>query len=384
MFDTITQLLHPHDPERLEQAIRRHERLYLAAGRPDAFADLLSWTTLNRIVTPKPLVDGQIVLARENRFLPLEMSTVYSVAEGQRQRMPASIHALAEQGVSLVVNRIGRLVPEIEKLNRMLERRFGCGINTNAYISFNRDSAFKAHWDDHDVLVLQVAGHKRWWLYGHPHDHPVNGFAAFPKPGIAAGAVAEEQVLMSPGDILFVPRGDVHKAVVQGENSVHLTIALRPRLGHEAVAWLAEEAQADEAVLRRDILPFAAPEELDAQEAALRACLHRLVDRLDLRRFIAHDHARRDFDPALNLGLAHPVPPDTRVRSALLRRVDLPPGGGKVNVGKHQFTLTADQSRVLAAVQEAEIISVGALAAAMPGVDVATIVGQLAKIGLVE
>lgn len=384
MFDTVAQLLHPHEPEQLEQAIRRRERLYLPAGRPDAFADLLPWPVLNRIVTAKSLTDGQIALARENRFLPLEMSTILTLADAERQRSSAAIHALAEQGVSIVINWIGQLVPEIQAVNRMLERRLGCKISANAYVSFSRDSAFKAHWDSHDVLVLQVAGHKRWWLYGHPHDRPVNGFTVFDKPGVPADQAAERELVMSPGDILFVPRGDVHKAAVEGENSVHLTIGLQPRLGHEAIAWLAREAQAEEEILRRDILPISSPEELDAQEAALRAGLRRLVDRLDIRRFIADDHARREFEPALNLGRAFPATSDAAVRPALPRRVDLPPNGGNVALGGRTYNLTADQARVLTAVLKAEAVGVGELAAALPDVDVPAAVERLAKAGLVE
>ncbi|MEI7606647.1 MAG: cupin domain-containing protein, partial [Rhodospirillaceae bacterium] len=265
--------------------------MYLPAGCRDAFADLLPWPTLNHLITTKPLTNGQIALIRENRTLPLEMSTVLSLNDAQRQLSPAAIHALAAQGVSLVINRIGQLVPEIQTINRMLERHLGHTVNTNAYVSFREDSAFKAHWDDHNVLVLQLAGHKRWWLYGHPYAYPVKAPAFigphFPNPGSP-----EVELVMSPGDILFVPRGDVHKAVVEGENSLHLTIGLKPRLGHEVVAWLARTAQAEEEWLRRDVLPFASPDELDEQEAALRASLHRLVDRLDIRRFIADDHSK--------------------------------------------------------------------------------------------
>lgn len=384
MFDTIGQLLHPHEPEQLEQAIRRRERLYLPAGRADAFAGLLPWPVLNSIVTAKALSDGQIGLVRENRFLPLEMSTSLLPSSKYRERVSVSIHSLAEQGVSLVVNWIGRLVPEIEALNRIIERSLGCAVNTNAYVSFNKGSAFKAHWDDHDVLVLQVSGRKRWLLYGHPYDHPVKN-AAFAGPTFPDPGPVERELVMSPGDILFVPRGDVHKAVVEGESSVHLTIGLRPRLGHEAIAWLAREAQAEDAALRRDILPIASPEELDAQEAALRASLHRLVDRLDIRRFIADDHAGREFEPALNLGFTTPLASDTLVRPALLRRVDLPADGGKIVLGDRQVSLTTDQARVLTAVLKAEIISVGDLAAGAAGIDdVPAVVGQLAKIGLVE
>lgn len=384
MFDSIAQLLSPHEPEQLEQAIHRHERLYLPTGHPDAFVPLLSWATLNRIITAEELLGGKTTLIRNTRILPVEMSAAFLTHLWQWRRSPEAIHGLIDQGVSIVINFIGRLVPEVAALNSMLERSLGVEVNTNAYVGFRQDSALKTHWDEHDVLILQVSGHKRWRLYGQLHRYPMK-HPAFPAAGRSNLELAvDRELVMSPGDILYVPRGDVHKVNVEGDHSVHLTIGLAPRRGHHVVTWLGRDALADEDILRRDVLPFSSPETLAEQEAALRACLHRLVDRLDLHRFILDDHRSRPVAPALNLGVIDTLTSETRVRPAIPRRIPLPPDGGDIELGNRRYQLTAAQSRILTTVLTMETCRVGELETLMGDVDVKAGVDELGRLGLVQ
>ncbi|MEI7608958.1 MAG: hypothetical protein WCJ64_16390 [Rhodospirillaceae bacterium] len=92
---------------------------------------------------------------------------------------------------------------------------------------------------------------------------------------------------------------------------------------------------------------------------------------------------KRDFEPALNLGAAGLLPPNTLLRPAMSRRIALPPDGGTIGLGAQRHTLTADQSRLLAAVLAAETTSIGELVAALPTMDVPTVAWQLAMAGLV-
>ncbi|WSC07830.1 cupin domain-containing protein [Streptomyces scopuliridis] len=47
-----------------------------------------------------------------------------------------------------------------------LEHWLRTGVQTNLYASLTAREGFGVHWDDHDVIVIQIDGAKRWKLYG--------------------------------------------------------------------------------------------------------------------------------------------------------------------------------------------------------------------------
>lgn len=384
MFDNIAQLFHPHDPQCLAQAMARHERLYLPAGNPAAFADLLSWDCIDRLVTAQDLQDERLRFVRENRVLPLEMVTAHIRGWKHRRRSAQSIHQLAAQGVSLGIIDIHKSHPPVGQLCQMLERWAGVVVGARAYLSFTQDSAFKSHWDEHDVLVLQIAGRKKWRLYGHPTPYP-EMHPQIPGPTLEMGGAPELELVMSPGDILFVPRGDVHKGMVDGPHSVHLTFGLWPRRGHHVLDWLVQQSLPQEQMLRQDIHPDLSEDDLDRQQSDLRDALHRMVDGLDLRRFLSDDHGSRPVHPALNLGgVGQLLTGQTVLGAVLLRRFPLPAQGGRVSLGGRSYDLTADQCRVLEMVTRLETCRLADLAQALPHIDIPAAATYLAGLGLIK
>jgi len=384
MIESVAKLLSPHDPADLEQAIRRRERLHLHTDQPEAISTLLPWTTVNRLVTPEALSSGRVVFVRENRSLPLEMTTVLPLGASDRTMRVNSVHSLCRQGVSLYIGRVDRLVPEIDLLGSLLERHLRTRIHINAYISFSRDSAFRPHWDDHDVLVLQVSGRKRWWSFGQPFRYPSKA-AAFANPGPVNLDEPAGEWVMEPGDILFLPRGEVHRAKVSGDNSVHLTIGMTPPRGTDVLHWLATRGIKEEC-LRRDVSPCSTPEELERQASELKTELHRLVDTLDLQVFLADEDRRCAFTPALNLNLGGELTPSLLVRPTPRRRLPLPPadaGVVELEVGDKRFTLSPLERAVLAVLLADEARSVAELCDAVPQAGVQAAIDSLAQKGLV-
>ena len=59
----------------------------------------------------------------------------------------------------------------------------------NAYITPPENQGFAAHYDTHDVFVLQVAGSKRWTIHAPVLEHPLPGQTwEQRKPAVAARA----------------------------------------------------------------------------------------------------------------------------------------------------------------------------------------------------
>lgn len=364
----LRDFFHPIDPSEIADAFAGTRRLFRKTDRAAAFARLLPWEAVGALVTAEALQKGQVTIARQGRPVPLEMS-----GAGTGRLAPEAIQALCDQGASLVLNDVGRQLPAIAAMNAMLERHLRCEIHTNAYASFNRDSAFKAHFDSQNVLILQLQGRKRWWCYGQKVRFPLKGQAFSTLEDLPS---AEWEGVLEPGDILYLPRGDVHRAAVEGPQSLHLTVTMIPPNGADVMAWLGRKMLDDE--IGREYLPvFGSAEGRDAHQAALRAAFHRIVDLFDMDTFLAE--ADRDRSPCrpLSLGLSLPFGPDTIVQPALRRRL---PGAV---IAARYGSLSDAERVVLELLLEEDALSIRQIFDKFPDVDVHLSVKTLIKMGLV-
>ena len=152
-------------------------------------------------------------------------------------------------------------------------------ITANIYRTDPRAPAFPPHYDQQDVVALQVEGRKRWRVHAPvlpwpTHHHPC------PREGVVPGPVVLDAVL-EPGDLLVLPRGFVHEAIAVGGPSLHVSLSALPWTLLDLAASGGAPARADQAEARRHVsldlrLPgggLADP----AQAAAADALLDRFV-----------------------------------------------------------------------------------------------------------
>lgn len=378
----LRKRLAPCEPDDLAAAARETRRQLWRASGPSGFDDLLPWPTLTPLVTADALCGGTVRAMRRDRDLPLEMLTRAAGRNGERILVPEALQQACRQGLSLVVNAIDADVPAIAAMNAMLERHLRCDVLTNAYASYEQEGAFSAHYDSHDVLILQIHGRKRWWCHGQVDPFPVRT-RVFSSP--ASLPASEWEGVLEPGDVLFVPRGDVHHAAAfEGEASVHLTVTLLPPQGIDLLRWIGRRAQRGE-LARRSIPAGADAAELAEWTSAYRQMLHQTADELDLSEFLADaDRARAPVRP-LNPGFAQAPKPTTVVQPSLRRRIPIPTGTGDIplQIGPTTVKLGEPERAVLATLVERDSLSVSGLSEALAGIDVAEAVAALARKSLV-
>jgi hypothetical protein len=377
----LQNLFYPVDPTEIAEAASSGLRLHRKTERAAGLARLLPWETLNTLITSDALASGRVSMARQGRSLPLEMVGAAGRSKSGDWIAPDAFQNLCHQGASLVLNGVERQAPAIAAMNAMIERYVRCETITNAYASFNLDSAFKAHFDPHDVLIVQLHGRKRWWCYGQIEQFPLKARAfaneELPPP--------EWEGVLEPGDILFVPRGDVHRALVEGPNSLHLTVTMTPPSGADVLGQLARRSLRE--TLGRSYLPVSGDADLRREhQENLKTMFHRLVDAFDIDSLLAElDRARAPASP-FNLGLMQALEPGTEVQPALRRRLDLPESNGadvRVELGGAVVTLLGVERDVLATLLEADALTMEQLSERLPGTDVYGAVAGLARKAMV-
>ena len=75
-------------------------------------------------------------------------------------------------GHTVVLQGLHRLWPPLIEFAGALTTDIGHPVQVNAYITPASSQGFSAHYDVHDVFVLQVAGEKRWRISEPVHPAP--------------------------------------------------------------------------------------------------------------------------------------------------------------------------------------------------------------------
>ncbi|MFF2465286.1 cupin domain-containing protein [Streptomyces mirabilis] len=163
---------------------------------------------------------------------------------------PTELHARLAEGASLVIDAVDELHPPVARAAMELERWLRTGVQANLYASWTACEGFGVHWDDHDVVVTQIDGAKRWKLYGPTRTAPMYKDTDEPEPP-PEKPVAE--LVLRPGDMLYLPRGWWHSvAASEGEHSLHLTFGVQTTTGAQLLSWLADDLRRHD-VLREDL-----------------------------------------------------------------------------------------------------------------------------------
>jgi hypothetical protein len=168
--------------------------------------------------------------------------------------------------------------------------------------------------------------------------------------------------LLEPGDVLYLPRGEVHQAELEGTTSVHITIGIQAPRGVDFLRWVADKAAAD-VPARMDLERLSGEAALCQQERELKARLHAMIDSASLE---AED-AKRNPRPLLSLGLADRLVSATMIVPSLRRRIPVATDGEAelaVTIGGESYRLSPERRRVLAHVLECGGLTFGALVAA--------------------
>lgn len=314
MLIDLPSLLAPFPEEQFFEHFHNKTRFSIPVADRERAASLLPWRRINELLLNE-MDEKRFFIARDNNHLPLP----FYRSEKRQTIRPGKLDDLIAQGVSMVINDIRAIVPAIGLLADDIERRLGCRVSVNSYLSFGRKSAFLPHWDDHDVLVVQVHGCKRWRFAPGPVPYPVS----FRRSDLIGHDWQwQEEMLLEAGDVLYVPRGEIHVAEVLDEPSVHLTIGLSPPRALNYLEHIRKLAEADP-VLRMDLLRHLEPIAAAQHEAAIKYRLHELIDNCTFADFFREDDLKREPSVYLTLGKEE-LTENSRLVLGLRRRIDLP------------------------------------------------------------
>lgn len=338
-MDSLEDLVAPASPATFLEHFVSKTRWLSRTDAPRRAELLLPWSEIDRLFSKGgiPAEHFRVIVNRN----PMDPRLYLDETSGRLR--PDVLQNMAVDGATMRISGISKLTPAVGRLGLSIERDLGHRVNINCYLTFGEHSAFHAHYDDHDVIILQVHGSKHWRSFGVDAPFPVEGTHT----SRLTTPVWEE--VLGPGDLLYLPRGEVHSAIPVQRPSVHLTIGVQEATGVDFIEWLARRARSDE-VFRMNLARNATPEQRAARETALKAAIHALVETSSVGQFLADDDGARTPLSVAAFNIAGRLGPSSLVASGLRRRVDLKledPGERSVEIGGKRVRLSPLARRIL-------------------------------------
>ena len=141
---------------------------------------------------------------------------------------PVKVENYLRKGASLVLNDLIYFSNEIEKLASDLQSITNGRCQANLYFSMQSHQAFAPHFDTHDVFALHCEGEKIWNIYENfekdPINHPIYKQELNDKTEKPGKII--DQVLLKPGDLLYLPRGQFHDALASKNGAMHIAFGI--------------------------------------------------------------------------------------------------------------------------------------------------------------
>ncbi|KAL7565240.1 hypothetical protein ACA910_014538 [Epithemia clementina (nom. ined.)] len=195
----------------------------------------------------------------------------------------------------------------VHSLLHLMELEFGCMVGANAYLTPPESAqGFAPHYDDIEAFCLQLEGRKRWKVYA-----PLSKGESLPRQSSHDFVEKDLEnvkpvmdVILSPGDVLYMPRGWIHQACTfpggtpKDGHSLHLTVSAMQQW-----AWV-------------DLLEIVLPEALNAAAASVSSTALREGLPIRFLDYMGAAHSNRDVPELLKGKLEEvaPEPEEQRIR----------------------------------------------------------------------
>ncbi|MEU7847007.1 cupin domain-containing protein [Micromonospora parva] len=232
-----------------------------AADLPDpaGFTDLLSPADADELLSRRGLRTPFLRVAKDGQLVAAARWTGGGGAGAEigDQVLDERVLEQYASGATLVLQGLHRIWPPLVDFARDLGLALNQPLQINAYLTPAGSQGFATHYDTHDVFVLQVDGRKHWRIHPPVLPDPLEkqqwGGRADEVAATAQGPAALD-VVLAPGDALYLPRGWLHSAQAQDASSLHLTVGIRALTRYALVEELLALAAEDQRL--RASLPF--------------------------------------------------------------------------------------------------------------------------------
>jgi hypothetical protein len=212
---TLQSLVAPVSEEEFRARYWEKKPLIVHRGNPDYYGDLFTLQDFD-----------DSLRAGANYIKTAEITKKPERRQGTSVANLERILADMRDGHTLILDAVQEYNSKLGQFCRRLARETVSRYQTNIYLTPANGKGFTAHWDNHDVFVLQVIGSKHWKVEKERRLLPAKDGSAENEDRDFRGEV--DAFTLQQGDAVYIPRGFVHAAECGSEYSQHITLGVYP------------------------------------------------------------------------------------------------------------------------------------------------------------
>ncbi len=194
---------------------------------------LVNWSQLNRLIEKDILHYPRIRLANDripemrgySGFIRYSMSPTGDKTPHINRHQ---LYKCLNDGATLILDRCQSFFDGVDKAKEWISNELDCSSSANLYAAFSDIPSFGLHFDNHDVLAIQIEGVKRWEVHKPTRTYPLIDERSF---GFSQPSGEPDYTFnLQPGQALYLPAGYWHNVSTQTKRSLHITFTIiRPR-----------------------------------------------------------------------------------------------------------------------------------------------------------
>lgn len=189
------------------------------------------------------------VLIDNKQIPPNSLFQIQQTTKGTKHLLNASkLQDALNRGSSVVLNDVCELSQGIMEIREIFGTWTGGKLDCNIYFSQKGHQAFPIHYDVHDVLAIQVEGHKHWQIFTEGIEYPINHPIFLGRKQMNPAQKRPPPILdfiFEPGDLVYIPSGYFHHATCLEGKSLHLSYGLVEMIGMDIISLAFEMAMRD-------------------------------------------------------------------------------------------------------------------------------------------
>lgn len=189
--------------------------------------DVLSIADLDHLLNSEAIRPPYLRIAKGGRTVLTESFTRLMRVQGEHVTDAIDADRVVghfRTGATLTWNSLNQFLPKIRDLTVLLSRRFATRSDVIAFLTPAGKRGFSPHYDPVDLFILQTEGTKFWQVWNPPAHRP-GDYAHFSAEQLGE---PEIELVLEPGDVLYLPYNTPHVAAAENAVSLHLSIMIRP------------------------------------------------------------------------------------------------------------------------------------------------------------